>query len=1552
MTNVSISETTVTGTSNTGDLIGYTNNIFDIETAEDLKQVATFVNNGNLTRGVVYRLTQDIVLNEDIFTKSGDYFALETFEPIGNSTNAFKGTFDGNGKKISGLYLDKTKLDTLSKESTKIGLFGAIDGAKIKNLTLENCYVKGESYVSLLCGSSMKSTIEDITINNSVVLGDLYLSTVCAYTADTEINNCLVNNIEMEGEGYIGGLVAELYRKTELSQITNCSTSGNIIGKYNIGGIVGITQTPYLRYILEIKNCYNYINITTPGSTNGRTMECYRLGGIAGSIQKTIIENCKNNGRILQQLPSDTLCPFNDSVGGICGSARYGSLIQNCENNQDIIAHDNVGGICGETEDTPIINCVNNSKVEGRNYVGGIVGRSFEYDTKTEDIVEVVLCTNYGDVEGLYRVGGIAGEACDIQDSKCYGNIATIAGLNFSYDGDTQKYVITNNEISSFVGGIVGYVYKTVNNCEFNGKIQAVLSTKATSIGGIVGYSEGATIKNSCAKGSITANSNCVGGIAGYIIEGSKLENSYSVIDITITSDSNCAGGIVGQLDNATITNCFVMRDVEATICYGTIAGISNGGTITDCYYPNNLKAKAINGADDETNNCVSLDYSLFRSEDGLASILNSKVTPENGYYNWRAVNEYPELYVDIKYSKLYYDLDGGNGIFVDENNYLLGEKVELDFSVVPQKAKHEFLGYILNGDTTTIYTELNNVIELTQEINTLTAMWNKKMVSAVIVDDIEYNYLEGESRTINVETEFETDVVKYSTDGINYQTEKIEYQMPGEYTIFFKIEREDYFEYSSYAKLTIKKLNIDISNIAWQREWLITSLNSYQAEEILENKFTYNSYENEITLISARIPYEISEVKYYVNNKLVDSLICKNAGSYSITAVLEYDKTIYNEINNLVILNFEIEKKQVNKPIVDLENTSFEFIDNDVTLEITNSVEKDESSYTITNATNRYVGGYTAVCSLKDKDNFVWNDGTNLDLEFDYTITKKAVNLPTASKNTFEYDGNVHKLTFNAINNLFAVLNNKDQINVGKYEVIVYLVDTQNYEVKDQGTKTNFAFEMEITPLRVAKPTITNTTFDYDGKEKTLNVLDTDNYTVLNQKNTVAGTYRAIIALKDKINTIWSDDLNTQDITVEYTINKKKIEKPVIIGTYTYNGATQTANIEKSSSYSVLNDQRTNEGKQDISVTLVDKANTCWTDGTIEDLVLEFVIAPARMPIIESGDIKVSLENDEVKTNLESLVVNGAKITYSLTKDGEYTNKVMIEEDGTYTVYYKIQKENHQDIVGSIKVERYLDVENDSNVGTIILIIVLILLALGGGFVFYCYNAKILIFKPKTTQETVEKKLPFENVEITEKQQSSKGKRDDKNNDKKENKSLLKMLSHLSEDLKKAKENNKVNQSQQTNILEQKLQEMEDKKLQEQLQENVEEESQTQLDNQDQDVESESVMNNNEVENDEQQVEQDLQVETQTQVEEETQVSEENREETEVEVENREDVKVEKTDTETKEDLDNAKTETQTSEENNKKGFKFGKKDKNKENIVSSKTVNIIPTFDDDDEI
>lgn len=127
---------------------------FIISTYEHLKDFSTYVNDGTITTEYV-----QLADNLDCSGKTG-------FEPIGNGSNPFKGTFDGNGKTIKNLQYSTTST------TTPVGLFGTINGGTVKNLTLSNCSFSGGSGTGAIVGNFGNGTLSnnfydaDVTVTN------------------------------------------------------------------------------------------------------------------------------------------------------------------------------------------------------------------------------------------------------------------------------------------------------------------------------------------------------------------------------------------------------------------------------------------------------------------------------------------------------------------------------------------------------------------------------------------------------------------------------------------------------------------------------------------------------------------------------------------------------------------------------------------------------------------------------------------------------------------------------------------------------------------------------------------------------------------------------------------------------------------------------------------------------------------------------------------------------------------------------------------------------------------------------------------------------------------------------------------------------------------------------------------------------------------------------------------------------------------------------------------------------------------------------------------
>ena len=96
--------------------------------------MAKLTNDGVDTTGKTFVLAKDIDLKEycEKYKDDGGW------TPIGNETNRFKGTFNGNGNIISNLTINRPSEDYQ-------GLFGYISVGTILNLGIENVNIKANT---------------------------------------------------------------------------------------------------------------------------------------------------------------------------------------------------------------------------------------------------------------------------------------------------------------------------------------------------------------------------------------------------------------------------------------------------------------------------------------------------------------------------------------------------------------------------------------------------------------------------------------------------------------------------------------------------------------------------------------------------------------------------------------------------------------------------------------------------------------------------------------------------------------------------------------------------------------------------------------------------------------------------------------------------------------------------------------------------------------------------------------------------------------------------------------------------------------------------------------------------------------------------------------------------------------------------------------------------------------------------------------------------------------------------------------------------------------
>ena len=274
------------------------NTTFCISSRSDLEQLATQVNNGDNKSGKTYILTQNIDLG-GIFDENGNpQTGNNPWTPIGSESNPFSGTFEGAGHIITGMYIDSTTENT--------GLFSYINGGTVKNLGIENSYVKSTQ-------GNTGGIAGKINYNSSIL-------------------NCY-NKATISGRFATGGIVG----RNDNSNIKNCYNAGEITSNDHqfAGGIVGyVAGTDSI-----IENCYNSGTISSSssegagiaGATQGNTLNNYNLGtinsaGAGGGIISQLFISTSNpriNGNYNMGTASAGILRYTYSTGTYTISDNY-----------------------------------------------------------------------------------------------------------------------------------------------------------------------------------------------------------------------------------------------------------------------------------------------------------------------------------------------------------------------------------------------------------------------------------------------------------------------------------------------------------------------------------------------------------------------------------------------------------------------------------------------------------------------------------------------------------------------------------------------------------------------------------------------------------------------------------------------------------------------------------------------------------------------------------------------------------------------------------------------------------------------------------------------------------------------------------------------------------------------------------------------------------------------------------------------------------------------------------------------------------------------------
>lgn len=564
--------------------------VYLINNERDLERLAAYVNSDHDATGKTFKQTADITLTA-AHTSIGGYFE--------GKSKCFKGTYDGNNKKIS-------KLTVTASNSNYQGLFGYTSKAVIKNVTLADCNITGKQYTGGIVGCALSST----TIENCHVNGNI--------------------NATASDAGGHGGIVGS----ATATSITNCTVTGTIstsVSNDNYGGIVGAAN-----YDVVITSCENAANISGDGQNHG---------GIVGRDYNSSnkFKYCLNTGVV----------NGNQYVGAIAGQNSSPRDFDHCyySNQSTIKAFGTSSGSNNYTGHGEVAYVVTTGEhinkidiAEGTVVTSAISGK--KYCTKGDwtltltpdqtDVTFVSYACEGGTLSDLTTADGthkltitdkdVTISALVSNNDATDVNGVTIAAIpDMRWRGNNVSVVVptitvTNGETSLVLG--TDYLVECSNNTaigEATITIKGINSYKGTQTKtfNIVDFPlQDASAANSASNPYLITTAEDLEALASIVNTGSRLGGYYKQsADITLSHEHTAIGnssntsfrgvydgdnnvikgllinqpkaiyqGLFGRANQATITNVIIENcDITAKKYVGGICGYASETTISNC---------------------------------------------------------------------------------------------------------------------------------------------------------------------------------------------------------------------------------------------------------------------------------------------------------------------------------------------------------------------------------------------------------------------------------------------------------------------------------------------------------------------------------------------------------------------------------------------------------------------------------------------------------------------------------------------------------------------------------------------------------------------------------------------------------------------------------------------------------------------------------------------------------------------------------------------------------------------------------------------------------
>ncbi|MDH6311428.1 hypothetical protein M2137_000178 [Parabacteroides sp. PFB2-10] len=529
---------------------GSVNDPYKISTPEQLNLIRNYLGDAD---GIHFVLTEDINLETYLSEDNPGYNGGLGWEPIGKPSvgstpgEVFRGTLDGAGHKITGLWTDRPT-------EKNVGLFRIIKESTITNLKVEIAEkgVKALGYVGGLAGYIQGSSITNCAVSGGAITASLYYGGgLAGSVTNTSNRKSMIESTSasvdiyvvdplLEGDNltvvYMGGLVGN----ASGISVSDCFATGDIILKDEtdyehtmmfLGGLVGIIfgESSVVRSYAAGE--------VAPGRSDESNGD-WSFGGLVGVVNEG--DNCEFTNSYYNNANEKGIGDGETETDGVTGKTE--------EELNDPDLFDESAKFDGEgegTEDSPYLITTPEQLNSLRNFVGPMYADThfaLDEDIKLESYLSEGNA-GYNEGAGWEPIG--KNDDQQISQTAFYGSL------------DGQGHTISGlwiNRPEGYNIGLFGYIKDgTLQNIHLEIADQGVKAD--TSVGGLVGVATNNSFINCSVTGGPVTGSENVGGLASYVY--GSVEKCFSSVNIYVTTGYNTYAGCLTGSVNGTLTNSY-----------------------------------------------------------------------------------------------------------------------------------------------------------------------------------------------------------------------------------------------------------------------------------------------------------------------------------------------------------------------------------------------------------------------------------------------------------------------------------------------------------------------------------------------------------------------------------------------------------------------------------------------------------------------------------------------------------------------------------------------------------------------------------------------------------------------------------------------------------------------------------------------------------------------------------------------------------------------------------------------------------------------------------